>query len=138
MDQLGHVVSVKDGMAYMEVTRKGACGSACATCTNGACESKTEYIAVPNELGAKVGDWVELYVNDTFVLRSIYKLYGIPLAIFLIAVFAGQYLIADSVANRDLYIFGLGFLSLLISYFVLKRADAGREQDTSPRMKRIM
>ena len=74
MIQIGHILSVKDGFAYMEVSRKGACGSACAVCESTACESKSEFISVPNELNAEEGDSVELFVNDNFVLHSIYKL----------------------------------------------------------------
>ena len=76
MIQIGHILSVKDGFAYMEVSRKGACGSACAVCESTACESKSEFISVPNELNAEEGDSVELFVNDNLVLHSIYKLYG--------------------------------------------------------------
>lgn len=123
MIQIGRVLSVNKGMAYMEVTRKGACGSGCATCTSTACESKSEFISVSNDLNAEAGDTVELYVNDHFVLQSIYKVYGIPLAAFLALVFIGQFLLPKSLANRDLYIFGLGALSFVLSFIVLKKAD---------------
>lgn len=131
MIQIGHVLSVNKGMAYMEVTRKGACGSGCATCTSTACESKSEFISVSNDLNAEAGDTVELYVNDHFVLQSIYKVYGIPLAAFLALIFIGQFLLPKSLANRDLYIFGLGALSFVLSFIVLKKADkknGGRAQ----------
>lgn len=123
MIQIGRVLSVNKGMAYMEVTRKGACGSGCATCTSTACESKFEFISVSNDLNAEAGDTVELYVNDHFVLQSIYKVYGIPLAAFLALIFIGQFLLPKSLANRDLYIFGLGALSFVLSFIVLKKAD---------------
>lgn len=131
MIQIGRVLSVNKGMAYMEVTRKGACGSGCATCTSTACESKSEFISVSNDLNAEAGDTVELYVNDHFVLQSIYKVYGIPLAAFLALIFIGQFLLPKSLANRDLYIFGLGALSFVLSFIVLKKADkknGGRAQ----------
>lgn len=123
MIQIGRVLSVNKGMAYMEVTRKGACGSGCATCTSTACESKSEFISVSNDLNAEAGDTVELYVNDHFVLQSIYKVYGIPLAAFLALIFIGQFLLPKSLANRDLYIFGLGAFSFVLSFIVLKKAD---------------
>ena len=123
MIQIGRVLSVNKGMAYMEVTRKGACGSGCATCTSTACESKSEFISVSNDLNAEAGDTVELYVNDHFVLQSIYKVYGIPLAAFLALIFIGQFLLPKSLANRDLYIFGVGALSFVLSFIVLKKAD---------------
>lgn len=123
MIQIGRVLSVNKGMAYMEVTRKGACGSGCATCTSTACESKSEFISVSNDLNAEAGDTVELYVNDHFVLQSIYKVYGIPLAAFLALIFIGQFFLPKSLANRDLYIFGLGALSFVLSFIVLKKAD---------------
>ncbi len=103
MIQIGRILSVKNGMAYMEVSRKGACGSACATCSSSACESKSEFISVPNDLNAKEGDSVELFVNDHFVLNSIYKVYGIPLVFFLLAIGLGQLLLPDALPKRDLY-----------------------------------
>ncbi|MFR9297132.1 MAG: SoxR reducing system RseC family protein, partial [Aedoeadaptatus pacaensis] len=118
MIQIGRILSVKNGLAYMEVSRKGACGSACATCSSSACESKSEFISLPNDLNAKEGDSVELFVNDHFVLHSIYKVYGIPLVVFLLSIGLGQLFLPEALPKRDLYIFILGALSLVISLFI--------------------
>lgn len=138
MIQIGRILSVNKGMAYMEVTRKGACGSGCATCTSTACESKSEFISVSNDLNAEAGDTVELYVNDHFVLQSIYKVYGIPLAAFLALIFIGQFLLPKSLANRDLYIFGLGALSFVLSFIVLKKADKKNGDRAQLKMIKIL
>ncbi|MDY3119183.1 MAG: SoxR reducing system RseC family protein [Peptoniphilus sp.] len=138
MIQIGHILSVKNGFAYMEVSRKGACGSGCATCTSSACESKSEFISIPNELNAEEGDSVELFVNDRFVLHSIYKLYGIPLVAFLLAVGLGQLVFPSVLAKRDIYIFALGALSLVISYFILRRVDKKHVNEARPKMIRIL
>lgn len=138
MIQIGHILSVKNGYAYMEVNRKGACGSACATCESSACESKSEIISVPNELNAQEGDSVELFVNDNFVLHSIYKLYGIPLIAFLLAIGLGQFILPDAMTRRDLYIFIFGALSLLVSYFVLRSVDKKHANEARPKMVRIL
>lgn len=138
MIQIGRILSVNKGMAYMEVTRKGACGTGCASCSSTACESKSEFISVPNDLNAEAGDTVELYVNDHFVLRSIYKVYGIPLVAFLALIFIGQFLIPTSVANRDLYIFALGALSFFISFMVLKKVDKKEGDRAQLKMTKIL
>ncbi|CAC9930375.1 positive regulator of sigma(E), RseC/MucC [Aedoeadaptatus coxii] len=138
MIQIGRILSVNKGMAYMEVTRKGACGSGCATCTSTACESKSEFISVSNDLNAEAGDTVELYVNDHFVLQSIYKVYGIPLAAFLALIFIGQLLLPKSLANRDLYIFGLGALSFVLSFIVLKKVDKKNGNRAQLKMIKIL
>lgn len=138
MIQIGRILSVNKGMAYMEVTRKGACGTGCASCSSTACESKSEFISVPNDLNAEAGDTVELYVNDHFVLRSIYKVYGIPLVAFLALIFIGQLLIPTSVANRDLYIFALGALSFIISFVVLKKVDKKEGDRAQLKMTKIL
>ena len=135
MIQIGRVLSVNKGM---EVTRKGACGSGCATCTSTACESKSEFISVSNDLNAEAGDTVELYVNDHFVLQSIYKVYGIPLAAFLALIFIGQFLLPKSLVNRDLYIFGLGALSFVLSFIVLKKADKKNGNRAQLKMIKIL
>ncbi len=138
MIQIGRILSVKNGFAYMEVNRKGACGPACATCESSACESKSEFISVPNELNAQEGDSVELFVNDNFVLHSIYKLYGIPLIAFLLAIGLGQFMLPDAMARRDLYIFIFGALSLVISYFILRSVDKKHADEARPKMVRIL
>lgn len=138
MIQIGHILSVNKGMAYMEVTRKGACGTGCASCSSSACESKSEFISVPNDLNAEAGDKVELYVNDHYVLNSIYKVYGIPLVAFLALIFIGQFLIPATVANRDLYIFALGTLSFIISYMVLKKVDKQESNRAQLKMTKIL
>lgn len=138
MIQIGRILSVKNGLAYMEVSRKGACGSACATCSSSACESKSEFISVPNDLDAKEGDSVELFVNDHFVLHSIYKIYGIPLVIFLLAIGLGQLIFPETLPKRDLYVFILGSLSLVISYFILKSVDKKQGDGARPKMVRIL
>ena len=138
MIQIGRILSVKNGLAYMEVSRKGACGSACATCSSSACESKSEFISVPNDLNAKEGDSVELFVNDHFVLHSIYKLYGIPLVVFLLSIGLGQLLLPDAMHKRDLYVFILGALSLVISFFILKSVDKKHGDAARLKMIRIL
>ena len=138
MIQIGRILSVNKGMAYMEVTRKGACGTGCASCSSSACESKSEFISVPNDLNAQAGDKVELYVNDHYVLNSIYKVYGIPLVAFLALIFIGQFLIPATVANRDLYIFALGTLSFIISYMVLKKVDKQESNRAQLKMTKIL
>ena len=138
MIQIGHILSVKNGFAYMEVSRKGACGSACAVCESTACESKSEFISVPNELNAEEGDSVELFVNDNFVLHSIYKLYGIPLIAFLLAIGLGQFILPDPMERRDLYIFIFGALSLVVSYFILRTVDKKHANEAQPKMVRIL
>lgn len=138
MIQIGRILSVNKGMAYMEVTRKGACGTGCASCSSSACESKSEFISVPNDLNAEAGDKVELYVNDHYVLNSIYKVYGIPLVAFLALIFIGQLLIPATVANRDLYIFALGALSFIISYMVLKKVDKQESNRAQLKMTKIL
>lgn len=138
MIQIGHILSVKNGLAYMEVNRKGACGSACAVCESSACESKSEFITVPNELNAEEGDRVELFVNDHFVLHSIYKVYGIPSIAFLLAIGLGQLILPDAMARKDLYIFIFGALSLVISYFILRSVDKKHADQAKLKMVRIL
>ena len=138
MIQIGRILSVNKGMAYMEVTRRGACGTGCASCSSSACESKSEFISVPNDLNAQAGDKVELYVNDHYVLNSIYKVYGIPLVAFLALIFIGQFLIPATVANRDLYIFALGALSFIISYMVLGKVDKQESNRAQLKMTKIL
>ena len=81
---------------------------------------------------------MELFVNDNFVLHSIYKLYGIPLIAFLLAIGLGQFILPDPMERRDLYIFIFGALSLVVSYFILRTVDKKHANEAQPKMVRIL
>ena len=75
-------------MALITGERASTCGS-CAgksSCsTLGAWNQRTLELLVYNDLGAKVGDEVVVEVADSLVLKSAYRLYGLPMLLFFAA-----------------------------------------------------
>jgi len=75
-------------MALITGQRASTCGS-CAgksSCsTLGAWNQRTLELLVYNDIGAKVGDEVVIEVPDSLVLKSAYRLYGLPMLLFFAA-----------------------------------------------------
>ncbi len=75
-------------MALISGERASTCGS-CAgksSCsTLGAWNQRTLELLVYNDIGARVGDEVVIEVPDSLVLKSAYRLYGLPMLLFFAA-----------------------------------------------------
>jgi sigma-E factor negative regulatory protein RseC len=88
MKQSGTVLRLDGEMALITGERASTCGS-CAgksSCsTLGAWNQRSLELLVYNDLGAKVGDEVMIEVPDSLVLKSAYRLYGLPMLLFFAA-----------------------------------------------------
>jgi len=88
MKQSGTVLQLDGEMALITGERASTCGS-CAgksSCsTLGSWNQRTLELLVYNDIGAKVGDEVMIEVPDSLVLKSAYRLYGLPMLLFFAA-----------------------------------------------------
>ena len=107
-------------MALITGERASTCGS-CAgnsSCsTLGAWNQRTLELLVYNDLGAKVGDEVVVEVADSLVLKSAYRLYGLPMLLFfaagILAYITSQYF---GMGNPDLWAALSGLGAVLVYY----------------------
>lgn len=81
MTTVGRVVSVKDNLAEILITRKSACGENCANCA-AACKQKTMVTKAKNSVCAKVGDTVEVFLETSVSLKLLTLLFILPVIIF--------------------------------------------------------
>lgn len=88
-------------------------------------------LTVNNDLGAKVGDEVVIEVADSLVLKSAYRLYGLPMLLFfaagVTAYLASEYF---GVGKPDLWaaVSGLGaVLGYYLSGSFMGKGEAGLE-----------
>lgn len=135
MRQSGIVRQLIGNSALVCGERASSCGS-CAgksSCsTLGAWNQREELeLTVNNDIGAKVGDEVVIEVADSLVLKSAYRLYGLPMLLFFaagtIAYLASQYL---GVGEPDLWAAVAGLAVVLIYYMsgsFMGREEAGLE-----------
>ena len=79
MNQQGYVIEIVDNKtAKLKVQRHSACAS-CGKCTTTS-EKKDVLINADNSIGAKIGDHVEINMDNINVLKATSIAYLLPLA----------------------------------------------------------
>ena len=101
------VVSVQGEQAEISPARGGGCGHCDSTngCGSGKlsqlfCSGQTRKFVVHNQAGAKVGDEVDVTLPEGVLLRSSWRVYGLPLLLLLCGGLIGS-AIAGETASRD-------------------------------------
>ncbi|NLM06979.1 MAG: SoxR reducing system RseC family protein [Tissierellia bacterium] len=122
MEQIGIVKSINGEYANITVQRLSACGSNCKSC-GGGCEIKPVDISVKNELGAKVGDTVELESEPNSIFKILILLYSIPLVFLLFGIGLGMFIFKGRTDMYEIVSFGIGLAFLGLSLLVIKRID---------------
>ena len=122
MQELGQVVDIRGGKAYVKFTRSAACGR-CQAC--GMLSTQNEIvIEVPNEMDASVGDMVAVSIRSKKALSASALAYLFPLVMLIAGVVLGWLLgsVWGVFAEPQMpaALFGLGFAAL--SFVLLKIA----------------
>ena len=94
------VISVEDGYAWVEISRReAACGN-CQNSTN--CETglldgsgAARRYRVPNGIDARIGDTVQLHVADEIFLHASFVSYLLPAILAIAGAAVGQFSAAD-------------------------------------------
>ncbi|MEA4937989.1 MAG: SoxR reducing system RseC family protein [Christensenella sp.] len=127
---VGLVVDLNGNMAQIHFLR----GKQCANC--GACltagDNEME-IALPNSLGAKVGDRVVVDLSPKRVVQASLLAYAVPLAFLIAGVFLGGLV-------SDWFGLVLGVVACGLAYGILRLVDRRNRKSHSfqPRMERIL
>ncbi len=89
MKQCGQIVQIMNGTAKVKMQRHSSC-SGCKACKMGSSDKPIELEAL-NKLDAREGDWVEVEMENQYVLTAAFMMYMIPLFFLVIGVLAGHY-----------------------------------------------
>lgn len=121
MKEIGKVIGVEDELATVLIMRSTACGE-CGVCQVG--RDKLEMImTADNSVGAKVGDEVEVDMENVNFLTVMLIAYGFPLLALILGIFGGYYgMVALGLGEMAAQIFGafFGLAALAASYVVIK------------------
>jgi|SRR5699024_5687392 len=124
MEQIGFVRRVHGYDMELEVRRASACGGGCSSC-GGSCEVEAHIITIPNELDAKVGDFVELKGEAKNILKYTFIVYMIPFITFIVGiVLVNSIFKGRGYANYELLSFLMGIVSLAIAFLFVKIIDS--------------
>jgi sigma-E factor negative regulatory protein RseC len=121
------VVKIENHQIWVESGQNSACGGCQqkASCTTQAISSvlKKKSVPVDSDIALKVGDAVMVAIDENLLLRASLILYLLPL----IALFTGagmvDWLLADSVRYKDLWVAGSAVLSFLLSLYLINQAQ---------------
>jgi sigma-E factor negative regulatory protein RseC len=116
LEQIGVVNKVYNNIAQVQIKRTTACGGKCGEC--GGCEVTSQKVEALNTVGAKVGQVVQMEMNDTQILFAAFLVYIIPLVMLFIGYLAGY-----SVFSSEFAAGVSGVLLLIISFLVLRKMD---------------
>lgn len=140
MEQIGFVRKTKDKKMELEVRRASGWGSGCKECSS-SCEVVPHIVVIPNNLNAKVGDFVELQAEVSSLLKYTFILYMIPFMFLIGGIFIGNFAFKNfNTDSRELLSFFSGLVFAVISFLVLKIMDkkAATRQDEVIKATKIL
>jgi len=138
----GVIENIVGNIAMIRVMKTGAC----AGCTEkDACHmrfggEKQMVIDVDNDLGGRVGDWVELTMPALNVMKLSFIVYFLPVLALVAAATIGSELAHIFHLTPDIGALAFGGAALLISFLLLKRLNRNIRKNGQyyPRMTRIV
>lgn len=138
MKEIGEITDVDRGVATVRIQRNPSCGS-CTACGMGK-NQKEMFLKVSNDLGAGLGDWVELDLEAVSLLKASAIVYLIPLIGLIIGVGLGYLLASKFSGNAELYGALGGILLTVLSFLGIKALDPvfSKKGEYSPKMISII
>lgn len=140
MEQVGFVKKIFDGKAEIEVRRISGCGENCKGC-GGSCDVPNHVVILPNNIDAKVGDYVEIKGETKNLLKYTMIVYMIPFVMLLIGILSGMKVLRYfEIPNYEPLSFLIGLVFLALGYLVVRIIDKniGKKEDNTIIMTRII
>lgn len=140
MQQVGFVKKINGDKMELEVKRVSGCGENCKGCGS-SCNIPPHYISLKNNLGAEVGDFVELKGETNKILKYTLIVYMIPFIFFIGGIALGSSIFkTKGFANHESLGFLIGLIFLIISFFFLKIIDkkVGKKKEETISVIRIL
>jgi sigma-E factor negative regulatory protein RseC len=137
--ETGRVMKAERGKAVIELLRKAACDNCTAGCHAMADGAAAMVVEVSDPIGVRVGQSVQISLEESSALKASTVAYGIPLVAVIVGGVAGDWLGRTS-GNRDLWAMIGGFgclgLSLLLVRFFSQRFN--RDSRNQPVITEIL
>ena len=123
MTEYGLVIKIEDQTAFVRFIRSSACGK-CKAC--GMLSTQNEIVVeVPNDIGARVGEYVQVSIVVKKAIKASAIAYLFPLAMLFVGVLFG-WLLTDVwhiFVNRDSLMAICALIFVVLSFFLLKIAS---------------
>lgn len=124
MNQRGYIIELVDGTtAKIKMQKHSAC-AACGKCASST-DKKDIIVEVDNNIGAKVGDYVEVNMDSVNVIKAAAIVYIVPLIALLggTIISYGIFNFIDIGMNKEVLSGFIGIVLTIISYLLIKSKD---------------
>lgn len=124
MNQRGYIIELVDGTtAKIKMQKHSAC-AACGKCASST-DKKDIIVEVDNNIGAKVGDYVEVNMDSVNVIKAAAIVYIVPLIALLggTIISYGIFNFIDIGMNKEVLSGFVGIVLTIISYLLIKSKD---------------
>ena len=125
MNQQGYIIEIVDEKtAKLKMQRHSAC-AACGKCVTSS-ETKDIIVEVDNSIGARVGDHVEVNMDNVDVLKATVIAYIVPLVSLLVGTI-GTYFVLDFLEVKsgiEIISAVVGLLLTAITFVIIKKNDS--------------
>jgi sigma-E factor negative regulatory protein RseC len=138
MNEYGEIVEVNNGEAVVMIRRSSACGK-CGACHMSENQQQM-LLTIPNPLSGEVGDYVELELASSQVLKASAITYLIPLGALILGVAAGFAFGPRLGFHPELAGSVLGLLFTGLSFFGIRALEPvfKKGHNFSPRMVNLI
>lgn len=122
MAEIGEVIEFENQKVVVRLERKEACAK-CRACTAGM-KSSDMLISAENLCDARLGDMVEIALEETDFIKAVLIMYGFPFVMFLIGVFGGYYTCMHfNIPGAEYIGFGTGLVLIAVSYAIIRSQE---------------
>ena len=122
MGEIGEVVEILEDKVRIKLQRTEACAK-CKACSVGL-TGKEMLIIADNICKARIGDKVEIALEEVRFIQAVLIMYGIPFVMLLIGVLVGYFgAVHYNIGYPELIGLGLGFVLVIISYLWIKSME---------------
>ncbi len=122
MAEIGKVIEIEKNKVVVSLERKEACAK-CRACSAGL-KAEEMLIRAENICGAKIGDKVEIALEETDFIKAVLIMYGFPFVMFLIGLFGGYYgCLSANIPTPELIGFIAGLILVAIGYGLIKSQE---------------
>ncbi|MCK9444612.1 MAG: SoxR reducing system RseC family protein [Tissierellaceae bacterium] len=129
MEQVGFVRKIIKNKAEIEVKKISGCGGSCESCS-GSCETDGQVVVIPNELNAKVGDFVEIVGESRGILVYALIVYMVPFSFLIAGILLGIHILkGQGIANYEPLGFLVGVVFMAIGFLLVKIIDKQVEKN---------
>src|SRR5690554_2361147 len=121
MKEIGEIIDTTGNHATIRIQRSSYC-SKCGACKMGAHEDEMQ-ITVPNRLNGEIGDFVELDLESSKILKASAIVYLIPLACLFLGIALGYWLGPKLSIGSDIAGAVAGIVLTILAFVVIRTLD---------------